>query len=156
MHPGIRKKAKGRTGERAAGLRVPSKPGVRQQDRGKRISVVQRQVFDGYPVTAPIRRQNIPFRGAHIRWLVEFRPEKAARQRVLAVRPVHLAEPLVVVLNNGRPGKRQHVPGTAGERYVVEEEHGRPTERGGRNLIVEEWSFSAGIDDLFADDIGVR
>ena len=68
--------------------------------------MVQREILDGDSIAVPVRRQNVPFRAGDIRRLAKPRPEKATRQLILAVVPVRLFKPLIVILNNGRAGKR--------------------------------------------------
>ena len=99
--------------------------------------MVQREILDGDSIAVPVRRQNVRLRGSNIRRLVKPRPEKAARQLILAAVPVHLGKPLVVILDNGRAGKRQLMPWTVRERNILQKELGRRAEHADGDLIAE-------------------
>ena len=115
--------------------------------------MVQREIFDRDAIAVPVRRQNVRLRGSNIRRLVKPRPEKAARQLILAAVPVHLGKPLVVILDNGRAGKRQLMPWTVRGRNVLEKELGRQAESVGVDLIANKRSprrHRGGVHELSA------
>src|SRR5262249_24807289 len=113
--------------------------------------MVQREISDFDPIAATVRGKNICLGRGHVRRLIETRPKVAAAKLVLAVNPVNLYHPLIVVLYDRRARESQLPPGTVGKRNTFQKELSRRAEHRCRDLVAGKGLSRRRVDKLRRD-----